>query len=246
MLLLGSWSEHAWAQVVFRPTSTWSRAFLSVCSVQWVWRPIMHRPREPFLHPGKSARLDCGGAVLGWVGEVHPLVLQAFDLPAGVMAAEVDLDEVLALVAGTPLFEDLLTYPALEQDLALMVDRALPAAARGPGRVRSRRASPARRPDIRPLRGLPAPRGQEELGPAAHFPLGGPHAERSGGQRVACGHARSAEGRHRSGVERLIGFSPKRSLLAGSGKQIGFSNPRFACRRVGSRPPALPSRHRGV
>ena len=129
MLLLGSWSEHAWAQVDL-PTDFYlvkgllERLFRSV-GLEADYAPA----EEPFLHPGKSARLECGGAVLGWVGEVHPLVLQAFDLPAGAMAAEVDLDEVLALVAGTPLFEDLLTYPALEQDLALMVDRALPAAA---------------------------------------------------------------------------------------------------------------------
>ena len=129
MLLLGAWAEHAWAQVDL-PTDFYLVKGLLERLLRSLGLEADYAPAdEPFLHPGKSARLQCGGVVLGWVGEVHPLVLQAFDLPAGAVAAEVDLDQMLALVPGTPLFEDLLTYPALEQDLALVVDRALPAAA---------------------------------------------------------------------------------------------------------------------
>ncbi len=50
-------------------------------------------------------------------------MLQAFDLPAGAVAAELDAGALLSLGTGVPLFEDLLTYPAVEHDLALVVDR---------------------------------------------------------------------------------------------------------------------------
>src|SRR5205085_3023474 len=37
---------------------------------------------QPFLHPGRSAAVSIGGAVAGWLGEVHPLVCRAWDLDA--------------------------------------------------------------------------------------------------------------------------------------------------------------------
>src|SRR5205823_2373304 len=37
---------------------------------------------EPFLHPGRSARVSIGGAYAGWLGELHPLVCRQWDLDA--------------------------------------------------------------------------------------------------------------------------------------------------------------------
>lgn len=84
---------------------------------------LFYRAAEPFLHPGKSATIGVGDQQIGWLGEVHPLVLQAFDLPTGAVAAELDAGALLSMGAGVPLFEDLLTFPAVEHDLALVVDR---------------------------------------------------------------------------------------------------------------------------
>jgi len=85
------------------------------------------RTDKPFLHPGKAAHVLVDGEEVGWVGEVHPLVLQAFDLPEGVIAAELDLDALCAKGSSLTVFEDLITYPAIEQDLALVVDQNLQA-----------------------------------------------------------------------------------------------------------------------
>ena len=72
---------------------------------------------------------DPHGSVLGWVGEVHPLVAQAFDLRGPVTAAELELDALLDAAPDVVSFKDLLAYPAVEQDIALIVDAAIPAAA---------------------------------------------------------------------------------------------------------------------
>jgi phenylalanyl-tRNA synthetase beta chain len=85
------------------------------------------RAREPFLHPGKSASVALAQGEIGWVGEVHPLVLRAFDLPEGVIAAEIDAEALLSGAREVALFEDLLTFPVVEQDLAVAIDRDLPA-----------------------------------------------------------------------------------------------------------------------
>ena len=90
----------------------------------------MRPAEEPFLHPGKSAVVrDAQGRPVGWLGEVHPLVLQAYDLRAPAVAAELDLEVLLDAAAEIATFRDLLAYPAVEQDLALVVDSAVPAAA---------------------------------------------------------------------------------------------------------------------
>jgi phenylalanyl-tRNA synthetase beta chain len=67
---------------------------------------------------------------MGWLGEVHPLVLQEADVRAEtVIAAELDLDALLGVGMATAMFKDLLAYPVVEQDLALVVDSSVPASA---------------------------------------------------------------------------------------------------------------------
>jgi phenylalanyl-tRNA synthetase beta chain len=83
---------------------------------------------EPFLHPGRSARVDVAGQPAGWIGELHPLVGRAWDLAAAV-AFEVDLAALVAASpAGNEVFEDVTTFPAVYQDLAVVVPADVAAA----------------------------------------------------------------------------------------------------------------------
>jgi phenylalanyl-tRNA synthetase beta chain len=72
--------------------------------------------REPLLHPGKAARIEAG-----WVGELHPTVLRGWS------AFELDLATLFAHVPDTVTFEDVLTFPAVRQDLAFAVAEDVPA-----------------------------------------------------------------------------------------------------------------------
>jgi phenylalanyl-tRNA synthetase beta chain len=83
---------------------------------------------EPFLHPGRAARVSAGGAEAGWIGELHPLVCREWDLEAAA-GFELDLAPLLAAAqAGEETFEDVTTYPAVRQDLAVVVPQDVPAA----------------------------------------------------------------------------------------------------------------------
>jgi phenylalanyl-tRNA synthetase beta chain len=76
---------------------------------------------EPFLHPGRAAAVTVAGAPAGWLGEVHPLVCRAWDLEAAV-ACEIDAAPLLAAAgAGEEAYEDVTTFPAVYQDLAVVV-----------------------------------------------------------------------------------------------------------------------------
>jgi phenylalanyl-tRNA synthetase beta chain len=86
---------------------------------------------EPFLHPGRSARILAGadGEPVGWIGELHPLVARAYDLPDAAAAFEVDLGRLVAHADAVPTYRDLTSFPALRQDLAVAVSDDVPAAA---------------------------------------------------------------------------------------------------------------------
>jgi phenylalanyl-tRNA synthetase beta chain len=82
---------------------------------------------ESYLHPGRAARIGAGGEVAGWLGELHPLVCREWDLEAAV-GFEVDLATlVTAATAGEETYRDVTTFPAIFQDIAVIVPADLPA-----------------------------------------------------------------------------------------------------------------------
>jgi phenylalanyl-tRNA synthetase beta chain len=82
---------------------------------------------EPFLYPGRAARVELDGEPLGWLGEVHPLVAERWDLPGGA-AFEVDLAPIVAASGvGEERYEDLTSNPALREDIAAVVPEEVPA-----------------------------------------------------------------------------------------------------------------------
>jgi phenylalanyl-tRNA synthetase beta chain len=102
-------------------------AVFTALRVPWAVEPAT----EPFLHPGRSARVLVGAErePVGWLGEVHPLVAGAWDLEATAAAFEIDLDRVLRHADAVPRYRDLTTFPELRQDLAVAVADDVPAAA---------------------------------------------------------------------------------------------------------------------
>ncbi len=75
----------------------------------------------PF-HPGICARMVCNGQVLGWMGELHPLVADAYDLSGKkVYAAELNVDVLWQQMPNTFLAEEPPRFPYIEIDLSLLV-----------------------------------------------------------------------------------------------------------------------------
>jgi len=80
-------------------------------------------------HPGRAAYLIVGEKRVGAFGELHPLVRQAFDLPPQpVCAAEFDLEAILAALQQAHAYRPVSRFPAVHEDIAVVVDEATPAA----------------------------------------------------------------------------------------------------------------------
>ncbi|MER8016418.1 phenylalanine--tRNA ligase subunit beta [Streptomyces griseoluteus] len=83
-------------------------------------------------HPGRCAELavvvDGAERVVGHAGELHPRVLKALGLPERTSAMEVDLDALEEAGDDTPQAPAISTFPVATQDVALVVDKPVPAA----------------------------------------------------------------------------------------------------------------------
>ncbi|KXP12061.1 phenylalanine--tRNA ligase subunit beta [Tsukamurella pulmonis] len=92
-------------------------------NIEFTLRAAQYAP----FHPGRCAEVLVGETVVGHAGELHPAVLERAGLPARTCAVEIDLDAV-------PLVENLPApvvspFPAVLQDVAVVVDGAVPAEA---------------------------------------------------------------------------------------------------------------------
>jgi phenylalanyl-tRNA synthetase beta chain len=84
---------------------------------------------HPTFAPGRTARALVDGQEVGILGEIHPDVSAAFDLPAGpVCLAELDLEALLARVPLTYRVAAVPRFPPALQDIALVVEEGVSAA----------------------------------------------------------------------------------------------------------------------
>jgi phenylalanyl-tRNA synthetase beta chain len=83
---------------------------------------------EP-LRPGRTASVLVDGTPVGWAGELHPAVAERFDLKGpGVVVAELELDPILAKAIDRNPTRPVPVYPPVKEDLAFVLDRAVPVA----------------------------------------------------------------------------------------------------------------------
>jgi len=87
--------------------------------------PVAH----PTYRPGRAASLSVGGVEVGVLGEVHPLVCEAYELgERRVCLAELNLELLLAQAVEMVQVRAVSSYPAVYEDLAIVVERDVPAA----------------------------------------------------------------------------------------------------------------------
>ena len=85
---------------------------------------------HPAFHPGRCAQVTLAdGTVIGFAGELHPAMLAEQGLPERTQAFEVNLDKLIDAVPQTVVAQGLVTFPASNQDVALIVPKSESAAA---------------------------------------------------------------------------------------------------------------------
>ena len=79
--------------------------------------------KRPYLHPGRQADIVYKGVKVGYLGQVHPMVAQAYEIKGDVYVAVIDLPEILDFVTFDRKYEGIARFPAVTRDLSLVVPK---------------------------------------------------------------------------------------------------------------------------
>lgn len=88
------------------------------------WEPYS----RPGLHPGRTAVIIRGSDILGFVGEIHPDVLENYSLNSRACIFELDFNVLSRLAGKEKTYKPLQRYPSAERDLAVIVPETVSAA----------------------------------------------------------------------------------------------------------------------
>jgi phenylalanyl-tRNA synthetase beta chain len=110
--------EHTWVAAIVDGGWPRVKGIVDALYAALKAEPEFRRSEDDLLHPGKSAATDSG-----ILGELHPAVLD------GVWGAfELDLAKLLAESPEEVRYTDVVSFPAVHQDLAFAVPEDVPAA----------------------------------------------------------------------------------------------------------------------
>ena len=82
---------------------------------------------HPAFHPGRRAEICIEDKTLCVFGEVHPEVLENYDLPNKAYLFELDFERLVDVVEPLKQFEPIPIYPGVNRDLAIVLDAEIPA-----------------------------------------------------------------------------------------------------------------------
>ncbi|GAB6181144.1 phenylalanine--tRNA ligase subunit beta [Desulfotomaculum defluvii] len=89
---------------------------------------VFKRHQDPSFHPGRCASIETNGQVLGVVGELHPNVVENFELPGRTVAMKLDLQVLAQTDRPVKQYQGLPKFPTVERDLAVLVKQEVLAA----------------------------------------------------------------------------------------------------------------------
>ena len=78
---------------------------------------------KPWLHPGRQANIIYEGGVVGYLGEVHPLVADAYGIGEKTYIAVIDILDILKYAGFDHKYTGIAKYPAVTRDLSMVVPK---------------------------------------------------------------------------------------------------------------------------
>jgi phenylalanyl-tRNA synthetase beta chain len=80
---------------------------------------------NPTYHPGRCAKVSIDGVDVGFMGQIHPLVAQNYDLDSEVYCAEISFTKVLELLLPDVTYTPLPKYPSVTRDLSFVCQESV-------------------------------------------------------------------------------------------------------------------------
>ena len=80
---------------------------------------------RPYLHPGRQANILYAGNVIGYLGEVHPDVADAYDIGERAYIAVLDMPEVTKYATFDRKYTGIAKYPAVTRDISMVMPKEI-------------------------------------------------------------------------------------------------------------------------
>lgn len=79
--------------------------------------------QKSFLHPGRQANVIYDNKVVGFLGEVHPYVLDNYSIGERAYVAVIDIPTIVELASFDRKFKGIAKYPAVSRDISMLVPK---------------------------------------------------------------------------------------------------------------------------
>ena len=128
LLAAGDWDAASWLGKArpadFSDLHATVELVLRQCGLEPSFAPAEH----PSLQAGRAAEIRAGEELVGYAGELHPLVRERLDLPAAsVLVAELDLEVMSRLGSGARRYTPIRRFPPVGRQLTVALDAGVPA-----------------------------------------------------------------------------------------------------------------------
>jgi phenylalanyl-tRNA synthetase beta chain len=79
----------------------------------------------PFLHPGRQAAIKDGETVIGYLGQLHPQVVDNYNMKGAAYVAVLDLPLLTERASFDRKYEGIAKFPASTRDLSMVMDKTI-------------------------------------------------------------------------------------------------------------------------
>ena len=80
---------------------------------------------QPSLHPGRQANILYDGEVIGFLGEVHPQVLDNYGIGEKAYVAVLDMPKIVEKASFDRKYEGIAKFPAVNRDISMVVPKEI-------------------------------------------------------------------------------------------------------------------------
>ncbi|MDY4652586.1 MAG: phenylalanine--tRNA ligase subunit beta [Atopobiaceae bacterium] len=126
-VMSGAWDDDQWnrkyPKLNFFDAKGVVQELLKALRITKVRYKVGDQEEYGWLQPGCAAEIYAhGGELIGWVGNIHPEVLQNFEVEQDVVAFELSVEALLRLAKRELPYQEVPTLPGVSVDLAIVVD----------------------------------------------------------------------------------------------------------------------------
>ncbi len=124
-LLSGAGSENSWHGSDKFPDFFEAKGIVDGLLAQFGVEASFEAGSDESLHSARQAVIIVGGDRVGVVGELHPVVLEGFEIDEAAYLFEIDLGGLLPFTVSHRMFRPIPRFPAIVRDIALIVDAGI-------------------------------------------------------------------------------------------------------------------------